>query len=510
MQGGEKHSKKLAEVSKNPEELTKSDAITLLEGCRNGYFRLDSYIPVIRTTPDIIIEKARGYLELQKLPMFMAVKKAQQMLEDEQENNDRSSRAHGIDEETASSIFKGMFSPDYIVYQKKNSRIAALIKHKGKTALVSIDSSRNINKDLTNGYEGSAYNIVVTLFNLDSLTSYLEDENNLILYKKSKANHEEAAGSFVPSLSNDSPYKDNIPHMNGDVNTNDMQNSSKNTDKENVNDSIEVQRKVFSKLQQNGFFTDDNKTGRTDVNQESGMEIETNKSGINETFSYKNFVVNGKETKILKLATVPVLPTIIKNARVIEDNVSNFKNTQSSVKYAYLMGSIRVDGIDYDVKITVRKSSEKNKFWVHHIYIKNDTDVASNETQKSESSALQTIDVEESVSQKPDDVNIKYSKQITQQTEDNIEQLALENEAVETLVDEARDNIPKLQKRLKWAKNMQAPSNKLFANSKVLNEVVLKHNYKHYKYSETEIFEYLEKIVNDENSGTLMSSFTAA
>lgn len=104
----------------------------------------------------------------------------------------------------------------------------------------------------------------------------------------------------------------------------------------------------------------------------------------------------------------------------------------------------------------------------------------------------------------------KYSKQIIQQTEDNIEQLALENEAVETLVDEARDNIPKLQKRLKWAENMQVPSNKLFANSKVLNEVVLKHNYKHYKYSETEIFKHLEKIVNDENSGTLMSSFTAA
>ena len=48
----------------------------------------------------------------------------------------------------------------------------------------------------------------------------MSNENNVLLYDKSKANHEEASGSLVPSLSNDSPYFENIVTRNQEeVNT---------------------------------------------------------------------------------------------------------------------------------------------------------------------------------------------------------------------------------------------------------------------------------------------------
>ncbi|MBQ4057533.1 MAG: hypothetical protein IJD40_01225 [Lachnospiraceae bacterium] len=42
----------------------------------------------------------------------------------------------------------------------------------------------------------------------------MSNENNVLLYDKSKVNHEEASGSLVPSLSNDSPYFNEIIEQN--------------------------------------------------------------------------------------------------------------------------------------------------------------------------------------------------------------------------------------------------------------------------------------------------------
>ena len=54
---------------------------------------------------------------------------------------------------------------------------------------------------------------------------YLNADEHIIRYsKKSKVNREEAAGSHVPSLSNDSPYFDTTVAQNADgVNTQSMQ-----------------------------------------------------------------------------------------------------------------------------------------------------------------------------------------------------------------------------------------------------------------------------------------------
>ena len=92
-------------------------------------------------------------------------------------------------------------------------------------ALIVISPGRSFNADLLNGYEGGAYNVAVTAYGLDDVNHYLKDERHVVRYdKKSKANHEEAAGSFVPSLSNDSPYSDtNVAQNAPDVNPQSMQ-----------------------------------------------------------------------------------------------------------------------------------------------------------------------------------------------------------------------------------------------------------------------------------------------
>jgi hypothetical protein len=133
-------------------------------------------------------------------------------------------------------------------------------------------------------------------------------------------------------------------------------------------DYIHVQRQVFKTLLKEGFFTDAEKRSRTDVNEESGMVIETNKSGIDETFSKNNYERLGKFKKIAKLATVRSLPDAIKYGHVIADNVKNIHNNGDNKKFAYIEYPTVVDGKGVTLKLAIKKSPQKNKFWVHSIY----------------------------------------------------------------------------------------------------------------------------------------------
>lgn len=205
---------------KRVEHLTESDAVEIFESCQNGEYKRNSYVPVSKTTPSIVIEKAKRLVKLNPYPLFMKVEKVQQMIENE-DVQDGGSRFHGVDPETATQIFKKIFNPNYIFYQKDNRRITVIVRlGKSKNAFVTLDKGRHFNPELLNGYEGGIYNVSVTVYYLDNLKKYIGNENNVLLYDKSKANHEEVSGSLVPSLSNDSPYFENIVSQNQeDVNT---------------------------------------------------------------------------------------------------------------------------------------------------------------------------------------------------------------------------------------------------------------------------------------------------
>ncbi len=135
------------------------------------------------------------------------------------------------------------------------------------------------------------------------------------------------------------------------------------------NDYVHVQRQVFDTLKNEGFFTDEDKNSRIDYNEDSGMVVETNKSGIKETFNFANFIRLGKTKKAIKLATIRKLPEIIKNGKLVDNDVKNYHNDNSSTKFTYIQSTVDVDGNNVLVKIDIKKSPQKNKFWVHRIDI---------------------------------------------------------------------------------------------------------------------------------------------
>ena len=132
-----------------------------------------------------------------------------------------------------------------------------------------------------------------------------------------------------------------------------------------IGDYRQVQDKVFDTLQKEGFFNNADNRSRIDKNIGSNMVIEINKSGIEETFCEKNYRNMGRFKKLLKLATIRELPNAIQNGTLIIDNAVNMYDPQRETKYAYLLYDTNIDGNEITIKITIRKTKQKNKFWVH-------------------------------------------------------------------------------------------------------------------------------------------------
>lgn len=132
-------------------------------------------------------------------------------------------------------------------------------------------------------------------------------------------------------------------------------------------DYIHVQRQVFNTLLEEGFFTDTERRSRTDINEESGMVIETNKSGIDETFNLKNYARLGMQKKIAKLSTIRMLPEIIEQGKLVADDVRNQYGDGANKKFAYITHDVEIDGNEVTLKLDIKKSPQKNKFWVHRV-----------------------------------------------------------------------------------------------------------------------------------------------
>lgn len=134
-----------------------------------------------------------------------------------------------------------------------------------------------------------------------------------------------------------------------------------------INDYIGVRKAVISTLSSEGFF-DNNVI----VNKDSGMEIEITKDGIKETLgSDMRFEKLPRKLKELKLLTLRILPTMIEKAKLTDSDVNNIHTEQSKLKYSYLSQEITVSNgthkEKYTISIAVRKSQQKNKFWIHEI-----------------------------------------------------------------------------------------------------------------------------------------------
>ena len=178
-----------------------------------------------------------------------------------------------------------------------------------------------------------------------------------------------------------------------------------------VGDYVHVQRQVFATLLDEGFFTNSEERSRTDINAESGMAIVTNKDGIAETFSLNNFIRLGKFKKIAKLATIRNLPDIIKNGHVVADNVNNkYDSADNNKKFAYIECPTELDGKEVIVKLAIKKSPQKNKFWVHSIYtIENVSDSSASTNNGTEADHI-TADNGDIITQEPPIVKRQLKK----------------------------------------------------------------------------------------------------
>jgi len=135
------------------------------------------------------------------------------------------------------------------------------------------------------------------------------------------------------------------------------------------NDYVGVQKTVFKTLQSEGFF-DPQTNSRTVENADTGLVVEINKSGIDETFGPGDrYARQPREVKELKLATVRYLPEIIEYGEVVDKNNRNYHNDNSGLKYSYIEHPVQVDGKTYLVTVDIRQSQQKNKFWMHKVEI---------------------------------------------------------------------------------------------------------------------------------------------
>ena len=131
---------------------------------------------------------------------------------------------------------------------------------------------------------------------------------------------------------------------------------------ENINDYVHVQKQVLSTLNAENFFDDEGGKSKTVINKDSGMVIVINKKGIKETFNNKNYFNYSRNLKLAKLASIRKIPELIENGKLILDDEKNYHRNNSSIKYAYIVCETKINGKNANIKITVRKSPQNNKF----------------------------------------------------------------------------------------------------------------------------------------------------
>lgn len=142
-----------------------------------------------------------------------------------------------------------------------------------------------------------------------------------------------------------------------------------------INGFAQVQRNVLNTLRANGFFESNGE--RKVVIKENGMVVTINRGSIEETFGSGNKYESIPATfKILKLATIEQIPNIIENATVVDENKTNKYRDGKNKAFTYLSGTATVEGKSIPVRVTLKISKEKNKFWVHYVdVIKNADDI---------------------------------------------------------------------------------------------------------------------------------------
>lgn len=156
---------------KNPKYLdartvTENDVIVLINDVASGKYNESDYVPIRISTPGIIQER----LFVENLPMVMPVKKIRQALMiDEGAKKGNNLRGHGFSETDIIEIIKKLDEPDFLFSQPSNDRGIAVVDYSSNSdsSVLIIEFDCEINPSYLSGYEGGAYNLAISSFNVD-------------------------------------------------------------------------------------------------------------------------------------------------------------------------------------------------------------------------------------------------------------------------------------------------------------------------------------------------------
>lgn len=135
----------------------------------------------------------------------------------------------------------------------------------------------------------------------------------------------------------------------------------------NINNKYEVMKNICNKL--HNKYLSNNEQVKVVTNIETGMKIEIWKSGIKETFGNDKYYMNlSNSMKTAKITSMKNLAKLIKYAKVRSKEANNYHNSNSKVKYIYLVSELKIDNDIYTVTIDIRKSPDgTNKFYIHNL-----------------------------------------------------------------------------------------------------------------------------------------------
>ena len=165
------------------------------------------------------------------------------------------------------------------------------------------------------------------------------------------------------------------------------------------------------------------------------MVVEITKDGIKETLGKGNrFETLPRQLKELKLSTIRELPSLIERSKLDDDRVPNYHNADSVLKYAYFSSDITVEkGTPCTVTITVRKSPQKNKFWLHEIRaIKKEQGLSSSEVIDPQQEYNKTLAPDDIISQPSD--SVKSAAKPSERNTDSMSNRAILANAIESSV----------------------------------------------------------------------------
>lgn len=131
----------------------------------------------------------------------------------------------------------------------------------------------------------------------------------------------------------------------------------------------QVINKVTAKLADSYLSTAEQSKPITNI--DTGMKVEIRKSGIRETFGNDKYYLDlSDDLKLAKIASMKELAKLIKYGEVRAPEASNYHNPNSPARYAYLIAPLRIDGVDYDVTMDIRRIDKGDRFYIHKLNIK--------------------------------------------------------------------------------------------------------------------------------------------